>query len=429
MRPTIHSCEHFSGNISNTDLPDGQFEFKIPFPKKKRLNSQEYNCVHLFKSEDGLNLNLSYFIGLDWIVEDQQAIYVAPKLNGNDRRTDYVKMLLKVLENSDTAIHVDELYNIKFHSSNIEIEQENDLLTPLLIVHFLGLVKKIVRNGLKKSYYRVSKTLNGRIKGKLEVGRTIRQGILKNKPLKNQCSYDEYGLDHFENRLIKKALTFARGYINNHTGLSTKMSVLEMFDYIFPAFENVSDAAEATEFRTIKSSVFYKEYENATRLAKYILQRFGYNITAVSGSDKIPTPPFWIDMSKLFELYVLSYLKQTYRNEILYGTETQGNYGMPDYLLIKKDHELILDAKYKPRYNESSYRIEDIRQLSGYARDKQVLACLRLSEQQVVDCLIIYPEYLSDPSENAAIELDLENKSAISEFVNFYKISIKLPVQ
>ena len=70
----------------------------------------------------------------------------------------------------------------------MKIDQEQDLLTPLLVVQFLRIVKEIVRKGLKKSYYKVAQNLYGKVKGKILVAQTIKQNVLKNKALNTVCS-------------------------------------------------------------------------------------------------------------------------------------------------------------------------------------------------------------------------------------------------
>ena len=55
---------------------------------------------------------------------------------------------------------------------------------------------------------------------------------------------------------------------------------------------------------------------------------------------------------------------------------------------------MIIDTKYKHKYQQEQYQIEDIRQLSGYARDVKVLSRLGLKTEQqqdiLIGCLIIY---------------------------------------
>ncbi len=53
---------------------------------------------------------------------------------------------------------------------------------------------------------------------------------------------------------------------------------------------------------------------------------------------------------------------------------------------------MIIDTKYKSCYAENKYNIDDIRQLSGYARDKGVLKIMEIdNDNEVVDCVVIYP--------------------------------------
>ncbi len=66
----------------------------------------------------------------------------------------------------------------------------------------------------------------------------------------------------------------------------------------------------------------------------------------------------------------------------------------------------------------------DIRQLSGYARIKDVVDKWGASPDKVVDCLIFYPD-------QADGEVDLKTVSlkdhSIQKFIDFYKIGIRLP--
>jgi 5-methylcytosine-specific restriction endonuclease McrBC regulatory subunit McrC len=61
----------------------------------------------------------------------------------------------------------------------------------------------------------------------------------------------------------------------------------------------------------ILGKAFFKEYNSAIKISKIILKRFSYNISKVSDT-KYKTPPFWIDMTKLFELYLFKKLKEVF---------------------------------------------------------------------------------------------------------------------
>jgi 5-methylcytosine-specific restriction enzyme subunit McrC len=148
----------------------------------------------------------------------------------------------------------------------------------------------------------------------------------------------------------------------------------------------------------------------------------------------LKTPPFWIDMSKLFELYVLGLLKDSLGNEIEF--QFPANYGNPDFLFPAR--KLIIDAKYKTYYGENfkgqtpwkrEQIAKDIRQLSGYARDKKVLERLGNDNRDTVECLIIYPYKDSKNQADTCFNtLEIENKKEIEEFNGFYKLAVRLPV-
>src|SRR5690606_26627606 len=144
-------------------------------------------------------------IGLDWIETNKSALYVVPKLNHEAQEIDFIAMLLSSLKHEAVAKNLEELFVVKWHKPTIQITQKQDLLTPFLVVEFLSLLKQIVRKGLKKSYYKVEQNLQGRVKGKVQVAKTIKQNLVKNKSLYTYCAFDEFGIDNKENRLLKKA--------------------------------------------------------------------------------------------------------------------------------------------------------------------------------------------------------------------------------
>ena len=305
-----------------------------------------------------------------------------------------------------------------------------DLLTPLLVMQFLQTLKSLVKKGLKQSYYKVERNLNSRVKGKVLIAQNIKKNIVRNRVTNTFCSYEEFGFDSIENRALKHTLSFVRRYLSQYPEYLGSMKCL--INYCTPAFERVSDEVNLHELKAVKRNSFYKEYQEALKLSKIILKRFGYHISEIDNStvEKISVPPFWIDMSKLFELYVLGLLKDKYGDKILF--QAQGSYGNPDYLLIDEIEPLIIDAKYRPAYqkdNRISYIIEDIRQISGYARDVGILDKLgyhTVEEQlsSVVSCVVIY----TDQDEEDKLPDSLIAGKSIEGFTKFYKVPISVPV-
>lgn len=355
-------------------------------------------------------LKTSYFIGACWIEKNQLALQVESKI----KDIDYLKMFLTCFKHPKVAQELSKIYQIDFNQPKIELDTNNTFeITPLLIIHFLQVIKAIVRKGLKKSYYPIEQNLNAKIKGKINIGKTLKHNIFKGQNHKTVCHYQEFGINCAENRLLKKALKFAQSYLAK-SDIQTDDKLKQTLAYCLAPFELVSNNIEIREMKSFKNNVLFKDYAVAIKLAKMILKHFAYNLQ--NTHSKNLTPPFWIDMSLLFEKYVYALLLTN--NKVKY--QAKGNYGNVDFLI----DDVIIDTKYKTNYSDDKYsdKIEDIRQLSGYGRDTKIRKELDLNTE-IAKCLIIYP------NKNAPdLPDDLWVKAeAIPHFEKFKKIAIKLP--
>lgn len=386
-------------------------------------------CYRITKKESELNRYLfetSYFVGVDWIVENELPIYVKPKLDKENLEVNYVKMLFDVLKEPENYNHLDQLCEINFEKPSISIEQKQDLLTPLLLIQYINILKKIVQKGLKKSYYTVTKNLNAKVKGKILINETIKKNHFNNKMLYSYCKYSEFGINSIENKVLKKALAFSIAAMQNLKGIDMT-SLNGLINYIQPAFVYVDNEVNIEELKSIKPNKLYKEYEQALKFAKHILKRYGYNISSAN-STVINTPPFWIDMSKLFELFVFSKLKERFpgHNEVTY--HKWFNYLQPDFVINSNDgkYRMVVDAKYKPQYQNGNVSTEDIRQISGYARLNRIYDFLKVEDDKIIDCLVIYSNQNAKRQDFKGDNFKTEEEK---EYKRFFKIGIELPVK
>ncbi|WP_169714325.1 5-methylcytosine restriction system specificity protein McrC [Algoriphagus antarcticus] len=409
---------------------------------KKRRND---GLCATFKSLEGkIGISTSYYVGADWIPDHvgDHWVYVESKLNtkfdedsGEEQKPqeekelvqiDVLKMLFQALEEPDVRDHTKELFEIKFDSPWIQLQKNQDLISPLIMIQFLNQVKDIVRKGLKRSYYKVERNLYAKVKGKVLVSQTIKQNLVKNKNLNTYCQYEQFGVDGLENRLLKKTLTFIRRYLSTFKGLESEAYFQETFNFIQPAFEGVSEEVQLHEIKYFKFNPFYKNYEKAIELAKLILHRFSYNLNSIQDQETILTPPYWIDMSKLFELYVLKLLKKSsFGSKIRYHERTYGN--EVDYLFYGDEESLVIDAKYKPGYIGRRHQglHADIRQVSGYARLKEIRNRLKLSNKDLLlGCVIIFPDLESGTDK---IELLTSKNKEVDQYEKVWKLGVMLP--
>ena len=165
-----------------------------------------------------------------------------------------------------------------------------------------------------------------------------------------------------------------------------------------------------------------------------ILRRYDNSIDRASAEEHA-IPAFWIDMSLLYEHYVLGALRKAYGAKIVYQANVTT--GKPDFLYADEERPLILDTKYKPRYGTGTFDKDDVRQLAGYARDRKVLKLLGIREAEeqdsaVVPCVFIYPE-LRDANakfDGAYSPIDQERLEVvpIKELLGFYRMGFPLLV-
>lgn len=424
--------------------------------QSKRFN-QSSHCFIASKTDKGLELQADYCIGLDWLGKTGRYLYVEPKINAvssklfnlkteiepeekqedsdveisptKEFELDYLKMLLKVTTVPESNAVINGLVQIDWQAKAIEIDQNDDQLTPFLVVRFLQMLKFIVRKGLKKKYYNVQENLNNRVKGKILIGQHIKQNVFKNRFTSTFCDYQVFGEDHAENRFLKKVLQFTASYVENHKDLfgNNCNELMHTINYCRPAFELISNEVNEYELKHSKHNSFYKDYKEALQVGSYILKRFSYNISKTA-TNKIATPPFWIDMPRLFELYVYSKMIEANpenKKDILYQFSTHGN--ALDILVSKPKSQMVIDAKYKLKYGNGHVH-EDIRQVAGYARLKKVRQQLNINESddRNIHCLIIYPD-MENGIEDLSLESIINKRKEIKAYYKVYKLGVKLP--
>lgn len=437
-------------------------QIKPRFFKKER--GKDYPCYRHTITENEIKIISDYFVGIDWLTTDKSRfIQVEPKLNdkvaesfeeatkksdsfsdkaieefnekaeeqiknsSGEKEVDVIGMLMQIMSHPEVLKHTKNLLLVDWEDQEIPIKQKQDLLTPFLIVRFLNLLKDIVRKGLKKSYYKKQENLRNRVKGKILIGQQIKQNVFKNRLTNTVCEYQVFGEDSLENRFLNKVFIFCTNYVeNNKIYFKEENEIFWLINYIRPSFEHIGSEINIQEIKNYKHNPFFKEYKEAITIGQQILKRFSYNITKTT-EEKISTPPFWIDMPKMFELYVYAQLlkhnPELKTENFNYQFSTYGN--ALDFLICTVDKKIVVDAKYKLHYNYSQVH-HDIRQVAGYARLKKVKnQSPQLDEE--IECLIIYPKPIGSISENN-LNLNSLQWDAINAYHKVYKIGINLPV-
>ena len=405
--------------------------------------------------KDGENLKAHYYIGASWFVKGKCAFVVKPKVD-----VDYIKLFMTALEmNSENeAAYFSNYYYIDFEKPVIKTNALNNVITPLLILHYISLLKHLVSKGLKKGYVVREENLQSKIRGRILLQRHLTKNVFAKREDRVFCRFQEFTEDIPENRILKKALSFSVRFINQYKSFKSHLQELTpMLSVLRSAFENVSEDVTIAQVTKVNAGKIFRHYEAAIKVAKLILRHFDYSIDKASDETQ-EVRPFCIDMPHLYEMYVLSLLRKAYGDQIKF--QVKGSHKTQvDYIKKSEKEKLIIDAKYKPQYNEGNKGIlDDIREISGYARDEKILNALGWRAEldsengkSFPKCLIIYPDSNTgfkretgdseeEPDESKMEEMVGEypeekilckesHYKEIPGFKDFYKIAVPLPLK
>ena len=412
-RDPIILQEHQTFEASDIEALKG---WDIPFRQTDYLGEPRFLGIDS-------SFRASYYIGAAWLVKNEWPVIVTPKMPN----VDFVTMFLAALavDSKHESDYFSKCYGIQFDEPAIETNEQLNQLTPLLVLHFITLLERLVKHGLKKDYVILEENLKTKVKGRILFSKHLKKNVFQQRDDRVFCQYQEYTEDIPENRLLKKALLFAERIINNYESLKVQLEhirIRQRLSRLEARFQLVSDDIEVYQIQKLSSNKLFKEYREAVKVAKMLLRRFDYSINEAS-REQHTTPPFWIDMARLYEMWVYGKLLENSNHEIKF--QEAGYYGRQVADFVIPDEKLILDSKYKPDYGNDGYvDIADIRELSGNARDESLLP--NLDPYYSPRCIILYPGDFDElKHENEQL---FENQGRnIPHYRNFYKISVKLP--
>lgn len=360
----------------------------------------------------------SYVIGAQRI--DGEELIVQPKMDN----IDFMRMFSVCLSNNLSPELFSKIYDIDIDAEPIKVKTKiSASLTPLLIVHFLMIMKRITARGLRSDYVDLNENLK-KVKGRIDIRNNERKNVLYKRFDKVYCSYSERSVNIPENRLFKKTLLLCKRYVNQMVNHELYPELFNQINACLSVFEGVDENIELQEVRSSKRNKLYKDYDSAVDLALKILKKLDYSATNASASEQ-ETPIFWIDMPLLYEHYIYGLLHEAYGSDIKYQTSGWFSW-KPDFIHVGE--KLILDTKYMDL--ESSGPNGDIvSQLSGYSRVSSFANALGVDDNTVIPCVFIYP-IISDDSDTFRFDKAkslLEQTTPIAHLIKFYKIGVPVP--
>lgn len=407
-------------------------------------------------------LQASYYIGAGRLKfkDDQLEFYVTPR-KISEKETDYISMFATALDvsSSEDAEYFSSCYYIDTESEPLtRPEKCDDPITPLLLLHYVALLGQLTKSGLRKGYVLREENLQSKVRGRIQFREHLRKNVFNKRDDRVYCRYQEFTTDIPENRLLKKALSLAKSSlqgIKSFNGNSAANATFRNISEIETHFACVSDEVNISQVKGMTESKLFRHYAEAIRVAKLILRYFDYDVSAdASPSREHKIRPYCIDMARLYEMYVYHKLNEAYPNEIRFQVKGRHRTQV-DYIRKGAKEKIILDAKYKPRYEKGNAGIiADVREISGYARDTKILDALGWPAnvdgkdgKLLPDCVIIYPVVQVEESEEGMVDTipqeacksvagDFDGEKTIvcqsdpiRAFEGFYKIAVPLPIK
>lgn len=386
-----------------------KYHINLQEPDVDNISEVKNLGLYIKLENDGYKLCNYYFIGAWWLEEEEKTyIKVGPK-EREGKFADPIAMLNEILRDAEIANHKEfkNLFYVDTKSPPIELEHEDNTFILFLVIHYLNLLAKLVKKGLRQGFILTEQDLNGRVRGKINIKGTYQRHISKGIHTKTTCKFHILTQDFLDNQILKAALIQASKFIRF---IKFEISGLdEVINYLNFVFERVSlrkilDA----DFSRVKHSPFFPEYKEAIEFARLILKNLGNDPFSNVSRSKI-VQPYIINMPKLYELYVWLKLKGEFNeNKIIYQYNASGD--RPDFII---EHEnIIIDAKYK--YIDKKPNTDDIAQISRYGRNRKIREIISSNDEKSKEpkLVIAYP----------VIE---EDEVKVEEVEGYHKLYIK----
>lgn len=426
---TIVTSEHSPIDANRLEGLDADaLRQRINYDTRRFVTEQVNLVLCEFSTTEKKDVFTTYYrIGAEWLDEKQtKALVVTPKVPN----IDFLEMFMTCQRTSEPDDDFSTIYDIDFDARPIKSKALNSILSPLLVVQFLNCVERIASRILRKGYVARHENLC-KVKGHIDVIGNERRNLLTGHRESVLCKYNEYSVDTPENRYIKRGLLVARDMISlmaQHKAYATLAakcgSCLSAFADVSPDFQGKAPQ--------IKHNKLFRDYTEALRLALMLQRRQDISLSKSEGDMSDYVPVFRIDMALLFEHYTLALLRERYGKGIMYQVCGYRNRFVADFLLNTPSMKAVLDTKYITDYDASEeVKAENIKQLSGYARDKSLLKALGIDctdedSVPVVPCVILYP-VLAERNDKP-FRFTMSQKKPLKRTLKFYKCPIPVPL-
>lgn len=391
--------------IAQAPEPDEHPRFSYPVDVRSLCNATEYGVIarcaepddnrddlvdldklniqnHCPEKRLGLELKwdstyrLSHFVGAVWLRKPASkkpgiVLAVQPKISDLSA----VRMFVEVATSPDYGHEAssDGLFGCEPSQPAIEGVTLPDI-TLLQVAVYLRALAQFCHRDLRQDFTRTRENLVGRVKGRILISANIRQNTVRGRSDRVVCEFTRMTLDTPANRILKAALVCCARY------LSIGPTLPPLLDWLRQCHAALAEVSDITitdaDFRGMVYSGLMQRYRRVHGLARMILKRLATDASGQVPKEPSQTIPFYLNMWRLFEVYVGVQLAKTGKR---FKSQSQYSYSLPfkvdgkevgsigfrpDYYL-PEDEGVIVDAKYKSIVDSSSMGSDSAIDLGG----------------------------------------------------------------
>lgn len=348
------------------DLTDKDFLILEEYDKKRHITKEIKESIEKELGEEEIKKCFKIVSESQYMPQDKVGLF---PFRCGCNKVHLVIVLPKIIKEENSPFSLQKIsdmvyYSIKtdkraqwfkyFEESNIGYTGKTGEynLKFFLFLSYIYSLQNLVEKDFRRYYINFEEVLKGKIKGKIKLFSYLNRWI-SGKKNEIPCRWSEFTYDNWDNRILKCALN----YVKNNSGSSllhyeiinflkgTGYFVKSHFDEVFDIYPYEIDFSKA------KLKNVSRFYRRSLGIAELIIKNsnlpktFAYSLK-----------PMYIDMDKLFEMFVSGIAKEAFGEEAEFQKgrklfkENGKEYGplyKPDIKINNGEKSIIIDAKYK----------------------------------------------------------------------------------
>jgi 5-methylcytosine-specific restriction enzyme subunit McrC len=363
---------------------------KLKMAKEEFLEEFRFRDINLSMDEVKILKNrFSKNVDVLQINQDTYRIS-ARQYVGNIVLPDHILIIKPKIENLNFFRMLFSTYNLepKFENEKFAYPKEKAIFE-LIVDRFLYTIERLTKRGFSKGYVEEEDNLNF-AKGRILIKEDLKHNLILHHKL--FCQYSDFTSDTLENRIAKYTLYhLSRIRLESRTLQKRVRQAIHFFEQV--SFVHIS----SKKFPKIQYTRMNEHYRPIMVLSEIIIQNSTLNLQK---SGEVRYSSFLVDMNRLFENFLLGYLKKNLKEFSVrgmghemydYDLDLRGQMTQKPDIVIQKNGAdvLVIDAKYKRLETKRRKQIEiitsDARQVWSY--------CL-VPKTKLPFGVLVYPKHL-----------------------------------